>query len=304
MHMNESAGRLLSDKSWTPTGNLIWEVFPAVKGSFFEAAFHALLKEPQPLTIRMHLEERDSWLDCVFQPTSSGVAVLIRDVTREENLREQMRELQERFQQELDIAASLAAHQERHLLGQELHDNVNQLLASANLFLTLIRDSPERAVELIPYCTSTVSKAIAENRRIAHGLVSSEPGTESLLQHAEQLCESMLRPAGITYEFQSDSSDAMVLPVNIHLALYRILQEHCNNILRHAKASRVSMNFSKKNDTVQMTIADNGQGSVVARGHEGIGLRNIARRARELGGRIDISTSPGNGFVLHVQMPL
>jgi signal transduction histidine kinase len=304
MHINEIAGRLLSGKAWTPAGNLVWEVFPALSGSFFDAAFQAVLKDAQPLTIRMYLECTDAWIDCIFQPISHGMTILIREVSREEELRERFRELEERFQQELDLTSALAAEHERHLLGQELHDNVNQLLASANLFLSLIREQPGRVTELLPYCMNSLSKAIEENRRIARGLVSADPASESLLQHAKQLCDTLLLPAGVACEIHDNNFTDTTLPPAIHVALYRILQEHCSNISRHANASRVALNFEMQDMVIRVSIADNGQGSGLTREHDGIGLRNISRRARELGGHIHISTSPGNGFVLQVSVPV
>ncbi|PZR25078.1 MAG: hypothetical protein DI535_19650 [Citrobacter freundii] len=304
MHINEMAGLLLSGKAWAPTGNLVWEVFPATKGSFFDAAFHAVLKDKQPLTIRMYLELTGSWIDCVFKPLNNGMTVLIRSVNTEEDLREKYLEMQQRAQEDLDLAASLAAQQERRLLGQELHDNVNQLLASAKLFLTLMRDSPERLAELLPYCENSVSKAIEENRLLAHGLTTTYPEREGLPARLEQLCDTMLRPDGIACEIHAVNFKDGALSPSTHLTLYRILQEHCHNIARHAGATRVLLDLHLEDDVIRVCIADNGRGANLNDAAKGIGLTNMKRRARELGGHIDVSTSPGNGFVLRVKLPL
>lgn len=304
MHINEMAGLLLSGKPWAPTGNLVWEVFPATKGSFFDAAFNAVLKDQQPLTIRMYLELTGSWVDCVFTPVNNGMTVLIRSVNREEELLEKYLEMQQRVQDELDLAASLAAQQERRLLGQELHDNVNQLLASAKLFLTLMRDSPERVAELLPYCANSLSKAIEENRRLAHGLATTYPEREGLPAQLEQLCDTMLRPDGIACEMHAINFKDGALSPSTHLTLYRILQEHCHNIARHAGATRVLLDLRLEDAFVRVCIADNGKGADLNDANKGIGLINMKRRARELGGHIDVSSSPGNGFVLRVKLPL
>ncbi|MET0466657.1 MAG: ATP-binding protein [Chitinophagaceae bacterium] len=303
MHINDAAGQLLSGKTWSPAGNLVWEVFPGIKDSYFGASFMTVLKEGQPVTVRLYLEASESWLDCFFQPVDKGMTVLIKDVTREENLLEELRAQEEQMKIELEQMSAMGAQHERHLLGQELHDNVNQLLASANLFLTLISESPGRVAELLPYCRRSLRKAIEENRRIAHGLVSSDAEMEGLIDPVTQLCDTMLRPAGINVDLYTQSMDETRLHPSAKLELYRILQEHCTNIARHAKATRVSMRLNMDEDVLTVTITDNGVGTSFPDRNNGVGLLNIERRAKNLGGHIDIITSPGNGFILTVSVP-
>jgi signal transduction histidine kinase len=305
MHINEPAGWLLSGKSWAPAGNLIWEVFPELKDSHFGASFAAVSKDGQPICVRFHVEASASWVDCFFQPVEKGMTLLIKDVTREENLREELREQETRIKFELAQISSKAEQRERHLLGQELHDNVNQLLASANLFLTLIMDSPERAGELLPYCRNSLRKAIDENRRLAHGLASSDDDMPGLITPIEQLCDTMLRPAGITVELHTQTVDETRLDnASFKMELYRILQEHCTNIVRHSKASRVYMRLTMDEEMLTVVIADNGVGAASADRNKGVGLLNMERRAKRLGGSVDLITSPGNGFTLEVRLPL
>ena len=302
IHANDTAGRLLSGKSWAPTGNLLWEVFPATKGSFFEAAFHAVLRDNQTASVRLYLPVSECWLDCFFYPLANGVSILVRDVNGEEQLRRQVRELQHRFDNELSAVAEVAKQQERHALGKELHDNVNQLLASANLFLTVINASPERAPELVSFCTSSIQQAIEENRRIASGLVASQG--QPLLPRVQQLCETMFQPANISFDIDTEGFIETSLSKVLQLTLYRILQEQFVNIVKHAEASKVSLHFSMQNNQVRVVVADNGKGTSLTKRCGGIGLGNIAGRVAESGGEMRIDTSPGNGFVLEIMVPI
>ncbi|MCG2615120.1 response regulator [Terrimonas sp. NA20] len=305
MHINDAAGQLLSGKAWSPAGNLVWDVFPEIKDSFFGAAFTAVLQDAERLAVRLYLTASDSWLDCFFQPVDKGMTVLIKDVTREENLLQELREQQGQMQYELDQLSLVAGERERHLLGQELHDNVNQLLASANLYLTLISEAPERASELVPYCKSSVLKAIEENRRLAHGLISSDEDKDALMVQVERLCETLLRPAGIAVELQTECLNEARLGSSFKLELYRILQEHCTNIVKHSKANRVSMHLNMDEKEFTMTIADNGVGaSFTDAKNKGVGLLNIEKRAKKSGGKVTIATSPGNGFTLAIILPV
>ena len=87
------------------------------------------------------------------------------------------------------------------------------------------------------------------------------------------------------------------------LNVFRILQEQLNNILKHAKATEVTISLKQNEKSIIMTIADNGLGFDTTKKRKGIGITNIRSRAASYKGTADFVSKPGQGCVLNVTFP-
>ncbi len=94
------------------------------------------------------------------------------------------------------------------------------------------------------------------------------------------------------------------MDADLHLAVYRILQEHLTNILKHAQAHRVTVDITHSKHMLSMEILDDGDGFDVRDRRHGIGITNMISRAESLGGGLEMITSPGNGCMLRVKIPM
>ena len=88
------------------------------------------------------------------------------------------------------------------------------------------------------------------------------------------------------------------------LTLFRIVQEQLNNIVKHARATRVWIRLSVEDDHIVLTVGDNGVGFDVSRHRKGVGITNIISRAELFNGKVEIQSMPGEGCVLSVSLPL
>ena len=218
----------------------------------------------------------------------------------------QSRALQEQQRQEQVkiITTTLDAQEkERNLIGQELHDNVNQILVGTKLFLTMLKQAPEKNKALIDSSMECIQQAIAENRKIAHALVAPDFETKSLVDQIADLFEGMLKTSGMEIAINTDAFREALLEEDQKLAAYRIAQEQCANIVKHANAKTVQIILSTGDDIFSMSIADDGVG-MQASESDGIGLKNIRSRLSIFSGSVNIKSSPGNGFNLKISMPL
>ncbi|HUC82690.1 MAG TPA: ATP-binding protein, partial [Flavisolibacter sp.] len=86
----------------------------------------------------------------------------------------------------------------------------------------------------------------------------------------------------------------------LHLALYRILQEHLTNVLKHAKAASVEVKLSGKNGLLALDVTDDGVGFDTTKKRSGIGITNMRTRAESLGGTFVLNSMPGKGTSLSV----
>ncbi len=194
---------------------------------------------------------------------------------------------------------------ERMEIGMELHDNITQLLASAKMMLdTAIRET-SRKDEHLEKARADVFTAIHEARKLSHSLVVPGLENESLTDAIIRLLEGIKMDNRILVQLKMVAQKKLNgLDPSIRLAVYRILQEQVNNILKHAAASQVLVELRYVADSLQLLIQDDGVGFDPNKSKHGIGLTNINRRVRHLGGDCRLHSVPGEGCQLKILIPL
>ncbi|MEO8406123.1 MAG: ATP-binding protein, partial [Chitinophagaceae bacterium] len=230
----------------------------------------------------------------------------IADITQRKKLEKELLERQRTEQVRLTSVAIEAQERERTYIGQELHDNVNQILVGTILALSSIRETQEKASEIIKSSIGNIKDAIGENRKIAHELVAPDLTSESLIRQLDNLARFMFQGIGISITINYSHYNAELLNDGQKLAIYRVAQEQCTNIVKYANATEVIFTLKTGDDSFSMLIADNGIGVDVDRNKSttGIGLQNIAGRVGVFNGNVTIHSSPGKGFELEIAMPL
>lgn len=229
--------------------------------------------------------------------------VIIRDVTENKKLQAQLLQQQTKSQRKITEEVINVQEQEREEIGRELHDNVNQVLTAAKLYLELGLTDQQSAADYIRRSISLVMNSINEIRNLSRNLAAPTLGTRSLTDSINALAELVQSSSGIAISFDP-LFDEEILSKEQKLAVYRIVQEQLNNIVRHAKANEVFISLYQKEGVLQLAINDNGRGFDTNTKSNGIGLNNIINRARVLEGEVNIDTAPGQGCTLAVSIPL
>jgi PAS domain S-box-containing protein len=228
----------------------------------------------------------------------------LTDITEKRRLRDELFE-QQKNEQILITATSMEAQEkERNHIGQELHDNVNQILAGTNLYLSLIKGRPDKSQEYIDHSIFNIRSAIEENRKISKILVTPDFGIIFLYQLLFRLADSMLETSGIDVRMEIEDFDEDILKSNQKLTIYRIAQEQCTNIVRYAGAHVVDIRLSTLSGVFKMKIDDDGVGMEENKESNGIGIRNIKARLSMFQGKAQITSAPGKGYTLEVEMPI
>lgn len=255
-----------------------------------------------------HLPKLNRWFRIVVTPLKgrefTGAVVMHMDISEIRRLEQERIESRIEEQKKITEAMLKGQEKERNAIGIELHDNVNQILVGTKVLLSVVRDFPEKTHELIPSCIDNISLAVQENRKIAHELVTPNLSDESMLQQITRLTQTMLKNAGINTYINHESLNEALLPDELKLALYRVAQEQCTNIIKYAKAEQVIISLATKRDNFFMRIADDGHGTDPKKVTHGIGLKNISSRLSVFGGTISIDTAPEQGFALEIEIPL
>jgi PAS domain S-box-containing protein len=211
-------------------------------------------------------------------------------------IKEQQALLQEIARHRLIADTSIDIHeQERNVLANELHDNISQLLATVKLYLDIARNEEALRTEMIQRSQSLTNKVIAEIRSLSHTLAVPDLKNNTLKETLDELIQNFGKAAPFQIAFHYDAGIEEMLSHNQKLGIYRIVQEAFNNIIKHAIASQVTLNFRKKKNGLHLTLHDNGRGFDVNAHTEGMGLKNMRNRAQLIGGEWRVDSAPGQG---------
>lgn len=254
-----------------------------------------------------HSPEVKRWFRMVVTPIAGreqGAVVMHVDISELRKLEAERMESKIEEQKNITQAMILGQEKERNAIGRELHDNMNQILAGVNLLLGMLRTKPERLDQYLPLCIEHINLAIKENRKIAHELVSPNQISESLINQIDRLCTNMLQNAGLETTIDHEKFDERLVHDDQKLAIYRVVQEQCTNIVKYAQAGQVEFKLSTTGNLLLLQIKDDGQGMKPGKATDGIGLQNMMSRVSVLNGKLKINTKPGKGFALHVEIPL
>jgi signal transduction histidine kinase len=210
---------------------------------------------------------------------------------------------QKRYQRRLTKQIILAQEREREKIGHELHDNVNQILTTVKLYLEMATHNEGMRDDLLPKSIHYVMNCITEIRNLSRELSAPTLGTKSLTDSIKALLEVVQSSAGLDINFACDDYHTAIIK-DQQLALYRILQEQLNNIIKHSGATRVDITLSQNEDMTALTIVDNGKGFNISAHRNGIGLNNILSRAKVFGGEMVLDSKHDAGCRLKIILPM
>lgn len=302
-YLNKQAGEMINRKPEELIGKKVWAVFPdAVHTGTFKA-FSLAMEEQRYVTNVDYYAPLDLWQENHIYPSPDGISVFIRNISEKKKLELELSDQQKKEQQKMIAVAIEAQEKERNAIAGELHDNLNQILVGTRVMLSVLKDSPGKLDQVLDTCMNNLGMAILENRKIAHELITPDLATENLLEQLGRLCDTMLRPAGIDPFIQKSDFSEDKLTSQQKLAVYRIAQEQCTNIVKYARAKSVIFALSTPESQFVLRITDDGVGAVPGKTNDGIGLQNIRNRVAVFGGTVQINTKSGEGFELEINMP-
>lgn len=198
----------------------------------------------------------------------------------------------------LELAGRLLATQEeeRRRVGRELHDGVGSLLTAALLTLKVAERHPGKLSE----ARKRVAEALEEVRRLSRELrmpLLDDLGLkEALLRYLEEY-----RNHGLEVEARLEVPP---LPKEKEVALFRVVQEALTNVLRHARARRVSVRLWPEGDRLFGRVVDDGQGFDLEKTPPSIGILGMHERVQSLGGSLIVYSQPGQGTRVEFGVPL
>jgi signal transduction histidine kinase len=205
----------------------------------------------------------------------------------------------------------LASHEEeRKKIAADVHDSLGSQLSAVKFMVErAIQESEKGGSEAGGDCLKAVipviQEAIDEVRRIQRGLRPSTLDDLGILATIRWYCREFqdLYP-DIRVE-QRLSVEEEEVPQRMKTAAFRIMQEALSNVGAHSKADRVSLQLARRGDSLELTVADNGQGfAPAAISGGGFGLMGMRERAQLAGGVCSVDSAKGTGTTLRARWPL
>lgn len=240
-------------------------------------------------------------------PYGALTMAVVRDVTERHKAdlalaeyRQQLRAL---------VAQNESNREEEHKhLAREVHDELGQILTALRMDLSLL---DMRFGALDPALNAKVldmkgllDRAIQGVRNVVANLRPTALDM-GLIPALQNLCDEFAQHAGLACVFHT-RLDTLDLDETRTVAVFRIVQESLTNAMRYAKATRVTVTLGRSGDALGVEVRDNGQGfdpAAVSRTRS-FGLLGMRERALALGGHVDIVSTPGQGVVVAVTVPL
>jgi PAS domain S-box-containing protein len=249
--------------------------------------------------------ENVAWLDVTLIPVFDKAGMLYQymaicnDITPRKNTERLL--LNE--QKIRSYAMINGQEKERKRVAAEIHDGIGQMLTSLRMQLELANPSHTMNDLLVGIITET--------KRICADLLPSvldDFGLRPAIEELMQLCRQTLASTTFTL----DERLKLPLPREIEIGVYRILQEALNNAMKHSSATEIEVHIDSNAHFLNMMITDNGKGfyfdgqqffskELVKKVN---GLRNMKERAELMGGTLSITSQPGKGTTIQLEIPL
>jgi signal transduction histidine kinase len=198
-----------------------------------------------------------------------------------------------------------AQESERRRLARELHDETGQALTSILLGLKPLEEALAGgpSSDAVADLRELVVATLQDVRRLAVELRPAALDDFGLVSALERLTETFAEQTGLTVDFESALGSGR-LPSDTETALYRIVQESLTNVVKHARARRVSVSLTRRDGLVNAVIEDDGIGfdPVHAR-EDSFGLGGMRERVALLDGSFEVESSSDRGTTIAVEVP-
>ena len=245
-------------------------------------------------------------LSVIFNNYRKRLQLKIRLLNQKDEIRSQKLSSILKDQEIQSIHEMIAVQErERERIASDLHDRIGSVLATIKLYVgkdakggSLDSSYNEKVVDLLDF-------AAKEVRRLSHEMASGTLARFGLIPALKELIDSINEASSLKIELILPKLEER-LPSHREVDIYRIVQEIMSNVIKHAHASEVVIQFNRHNGTLGLMVEDDGIGfsKELAREGSGMGLRNIETRVKKLGGTLMIDSLKGRGSTIIIEIPI
>lgn len=233
---------------------------------------------------------------------------ILQDITERKKAEDNVKLLEQKMQkqkikEQKKIARAVLKGQEKeqHFIGRELHDNVNQILAGAKMYLSIAGRKDPAINDVVSYPMELIDDSIEEIRKLCKNLVV--PQKNIMLNELVQDClYNLANHTGISTTLSYTLDDKLISD-DLKLNIFRIIQELLNNAAKYAAAKHILVNLISEKGFISISVIDDGAGFNTNQKRNGIGISNIIYRAECFNGKVSIKSKPGKGCRASIKIP-
>lgn len=283
------------------------------KTLLLEKRFETEKKEAQIKLQQTALKQKNT-LNYLLITGAAALLLILLLVYRNYRNRQKLQQVKiDELEKERQLTATEAVlkgeEQERTRLAKDLHDGLGGMLSGIKFSLNNVKQNlimtPDNA-QTFERSIDMLDSSIKEMRRVAHNMMPEILLRYGLNLAVKEFCKEIDQSGAIHVNYQFIGSTDAVIEQSVAIATYRIVQELVNNAIKHANAQNVlvQLHLSDQEKVLAITVEDDGKGFDKTRIAElkGMGWNNIQNRVDFLKGKMDISSEPGKGTSILIEI--
>jgi tetratricopeptide (TPR) repeat protein/two-component sensor histidine kinase len=191
----------------------------------------------------------------------------------------------------------------RNKIASDLHDDVGSTLSSISIFSQMAQQQSKEVNPLLDTIGESSRKMLDAMADIVWTINPENDQFEKIILRMRSFAYELLGAKKIDFEFVADDYVTKInVPMNVRKNFYLIFKEATNNMVKYAAANRASFSVKEEKNNLIMLIKDNGKGFDTSQSTEGNGLKNMKKRAGEIGGQLVIESGPGKGTEIQLRV--
>jgi two-component system NarL family sensor kinase len=216
-----------------------------------------------------------------------------------------LKDLRSKAQENMINASINGQELERKKIAAFLHDNISALLSSAGLHLHAYTSQNQSYPQEIIKTKAILEEAHDQVRDLSHELMPSLLARFGLFDALDDLCEKNSNSI-LHFEYASSINRKTRYDEDFEMKIYFIIMELLNNIIKHSDASQSKLSIDENNESLKITLMDNGKGFDSSKFHvlEGFGLNQIKARINNLKGNIYFNSKLNAGTTITIEVPI
>jgi signal transduction histidine kinase len=191
----------------------------------------------------------------------------------------------------------------RNKIASDLHDDVGSTLSSISISSQMAQAQSRETIPMLETIGESSRKMLDAMADIVWTIKPENDQFEKIIMRMRNFAYELLGAKKIDFEFVADDDVAKInLAMEVRKNLYLIFKEATNNMVKYAEANKARFAINAEKNNLTMMIRDNGKGFDVNRVSEGNGLKNMKKRAEEIGAKLVIDSFPGSGTTIQLSV--